>query len=483
MRNFTKFLAIGSLVLAIGACKDDTDPNAPGGAGGAAANPDVPTAEAKAEFAKAVAAYEKANSDGNISGDECGRVAGAFDKVYNHNKKSMRIARFNAGVVWERCGKNEEAKKIYEELAATNYHLAFNNLGVMYWNQGNTKKALDMFDKSVKADKVKAFAARNNLAAAHRDRYSEKASIEDFNVAEKQIQNVLAVDTSNKAAFENLARLYYDRGRLKDASYLVLANLVVQQALRVLKAEGEESADIYNLKGLLLMQDNNQVDALKAFKKAVEVDPKNVDANLNIAFISIRFRDYPTSEGALDVALKDKAVKRDIEALIAMGVTKRGLKKFKEAEKYYNDAAKLDAKDPRPFYNLGILNHEHLIGQDGVEKEQIEAFYNVAKKHFAKVVAVGASNKAYAHEVKDSKDRMIIIDDAIATFRIMEELERKAAEIAKKEAADAKKEMERLLELERKAAEAEAAAAAAPKEEKKEEGEKKEEKKEEKKDK
>ena len=65
--------------------------------------------------------------------------------------------------------------------------------------------------------------------------------------------------------------------------------------------------------------------------------------------------------------------------------------------------------------------------------------YNVAKKHFGNVVAKGGSNKKFAHEVQDSKDRIIIIDDAIATFRIMEELERKAAEIAKKEEEEAAK--------------------------------------------
>ncbi len=462
MPNTTKILAIGGLVLALGACETDKGGSNNPGAGGAGAKSEKASAEARKDFDKAVAVYNKANADGTISSDECGRVATAFSKVYRENKKSMRIAQFNAAVVYERCGKNDEAKKIYEELAGQKYHLALNNLGVMYWRQGNSKKALELFDKSVKADAVQAFAARNNLAAAHRDRYSEKAKMEDFKIAEKQIQNVLAVDTSNRAAYENLARLYYDRGRIKDKSYLVLSNLVVTQALRVLKEQGDESADIYNLRGLLLMQDNNQVDALKAFKHAVTVDKKNVDAHLNIAFISIRFRDYTTAETSLKIALKDKTVKSNIEPVIAMGVTMRGLKKFKEAEKYYNQAAKLRGGDPRPWYNLGILNQEHLIGQDGVDKVQIEGYYNTAKKHFGKAVSLAATNKDYEHVVKDSKDRIIIIDDTIATFRVMEDLEKKAAEIAAAEAAANKKERERLLALEKKATAAEAAASAAP---------------------
>jgi tetratricopeptide (TPR) repeat protein len=417
-----------------------------------ASKAEVPDEQAKAQFAEVYAKYTAAKADG-LSGGECENIAKLFDEVYETNKKSMLVARFNVGALWEECGDLEKATKIYDELAGKNFHLAINNLGVIAWNKGDHKKALDLFKKSVEADKKQAFWARNNMAAAHRDRYADKLDPEDFSTAEKQIQNVLAVDTSNKAAYENLARLYYDRGRLKDQSYLVLSNLVVTQALRVLEKEGQQSADIWNLKGLLFMQEDNQIDALKAFKKAVEVDAKHADANRNIGFIAIRFRDYKSAEAAFDTALKSPDVKRDIEVYIAMGVAKRGLKKFKEAEEWYRKAMEIDKKDPRPWYNLGILNQDHLIGQDGVEQPDIEKFYNTAKEHYGKFMKAAEGDKRYADAVKDAIDRVAIIDDAISTFRVMEKLEAEAKKI--QEAAE-KAEQERrkkLLEME-KAAEA-----------------------------
>ena len=336
------------------------------------------------------------------------------------------------------------------------------------WDEGKTSKALDMFKKSVEADRIKAFSARNNLAAAHRDRYAEKADLKDFKEAEKQIQNVLAVDTSNQSAYENLARLYYDRGRLKDKSYLLLSDLVVTQALRVLDKTGAQSADIWNLKGLLFLERaDNQVDALRAFKKAVEIDKNHVDANLNIAFIAIRFRDYTTAEESLKIAMKDERVKRDIDAHIALGVSKRGQKKYKEALKAYEKAAEVDKKDPRPWFNMGILHQEHMISMDGVDQAKIEEFYGVAKKHYNKFISMAESDKNRAAEVQDAKDRIIVIDDAIETFRKMEELQKQADELARIEAEEAKKERERLLELERKAKEASGGGGG---EEKKEEG-------------
>jgi Tfp pilus assembly protein PilF len=412
----------------------------------------VPDEAAKAQFTEVYAKYEEAKKDGKLSGPECESIAKGFDEVYESNKSSMLVARFNVGAVWEECGDMEKAVKIYEELGGKNFHLALNNLGVLEWNKGNTAKALDYFKKSVEADKKQAFAARNNLAAAHRDRYADKLSQEDFDTAEKQIQNVLAVDTSNKIAYENLARLYYDRGRLKDPSYLVLANLVVVQALRVLEKENNQSADIWNLRGLLYMQENNQIDALKAFKKAVEIEASHPDANRNIGFIAIRFRDYVTAEKVFDTALKDPAVKRDLEVYIAMGVAKRGLKKFKEAEEWYRKALEMDKKDPRPWYNLAVLNQDHLIGQDGVEQPQIEEFYNIAKKHCAEFNKVAEGNKKYAAAVKDCLDRIAIIDDAIQTFRVMEELEKKAAALAEAEKKAEDERRKKLLEMEKQAA-------------------------------
>lgn len=417
-----------------------------------AANAVVPDAEAKAQFAEIYAKYEAAKADGSLSEPECKSIAKGFDDVYKSNKRSMLVARFNVGALWAECGDMEKATKVYTELGDKNFHLALNNLGVIAWKKGETKKALDLFAKSVDADKKQAFAARNNLAAAHRDRYADKLNQKDFDVAEKQIQNVLAVDTSNKSAYENLARLYYDRGRLKDQSYLVLSNLVVTQALRVLEKENQQSADIWNLKGLLFMQDDNQIDALKAFKKAVEIDPDHPDANRNIGFIAIRFRDYATAEKAFKTALEAPAVKRDFEVHLAMGVAKRGLKKFTEAEEWYRKAMELDKKDPRPWYNLAILNQDHLVGQDGVDQAKLEAFYNVAKEHCGKFNKMAEGNKLYADSVKDCLDRMAIIDDAIQTFRVMEELEKKAAELAALEKKAEQERRKRLLELEKKAA-------------------------------
>ncbi len=347
MHKMSKILSIGLLAVALAACKGKETTPPPdttgegGGGGGAAADPNKASAEAKADFEAAVKKYNAAKADGKLSDAECESTAGAFTKVYKDHGVQMAIAYFNAGAVWDECGKADKAEPIYAEVVkkAPKFDLAYNNLGVIYWKKGQTDKALDLFNKGVENNKKVARAARNNVAGLKRNTYIKTLDVNTFNEAQRSIQGVLALDSSNQAAYENLARLYYDRGIRKDKSYLVLANLVITQALRVLKEEERESADILNISGLLMMERNNQVDALKAFKEAVRVEPNHTQANLNIAFISIRFRDYAQAEKSLEIALKDKKQKGNIEAWLALGVAQRGRNRRADGKKGDNNTA------------------------------------------------------------------------------------------------------------------------------------------------
>ncbi len=469
MRTMSKILSIGLLAVTLAACKgkkDDTQTpdtaGVSGGGKGSGADPTKASAEAKSDFEAAVKKYKSAKADGKLSDAECESTAGAFAKVYKQHGAQMAISYFNAGAVWDECGKPDKAEPIYAEVVkkAPKFDLAYNNLGVIYWKKGQSEKALGFFKKGVENNKKVARAARNNVAGITRNKYIKTLDINLFNQAQRSIQGVLALDSGNQAAYENLARLYYDRGIRKDKSYLVLANLVITQALRVLKEESKESSDIMNISGLLMMERNNQVDALKAFKESVRIEANHTQANLNIAFISIRFRDFAQAEKSLKIALKDKKQKKNIEAWLALGVAQRGLKKFKDAEKSYNRAAKLKSKDPRPPYNLGILNQEHLATTDDIDEAGTKKYFNAAKKHYNKFLQLAGSDAGYKEKVLDVKDRMATIEETFENFKIMAELMKKAKameELQKKQDAE---ERERLLQLEKQAMEAEEKAAA-----------------------
>ncbi len=460
IQNIFGFIALSlALTTAAGCKKKNPDTQAPAGTAGAATDPSKASAEAKKAFGDVGARYDKAKASGKLSAGQCESFSKDFAKVYKEYGSQMTIAWFNSGAVLEECGKTEEAEKIYEAIIKKEpkFDLAYNNLGVIYWNRKKESKALDYFKRAVEAN-PKTKAPRNNLAAALRDKYSSDPKSDDFSKAERNLQTVLAVDSSNQLAYENLARLYYDRGRLKDKSYILLADLVVTQSLRVFSETGVESPDIYNIKGLIFMERENQVDALKAFTKAASIKPDHADAHMNIAMISIRFRDYAQAEKSLNIALKDSRQKKNVETFLGLGVAQRGLRKYKDAEKSFKKAMDMSGKDPRPLYNLGVLYQGHIgpnSDGDGIKEN------NTAKGFFSKFISKAGGDKEYSDIVADAKQRIENIEQYKKDLEEMKKLEaeaKKLEEIQKKQEAEERK---RLLDLEKKARDAAAGASAA----------------------
>lgn len=466
MNNVNRIIGLAVFGLALGAgggCKKNKGSKDPGAGSGAAAaaalDPTKATAEAKKDFADVAKRYDAAKAKGSLSKAQCDEFAKDFEGVYKKHGKQMTVAYFNAGAVWDECGDTEKAEKIYVAVtkAVPKYDLSYNNLGVIYWNRNQESKALTFFQKAVEAN-IATRAPRNNLAAALRDKYSNSPEQNTFTEAERTLQRVLAVDSSNQLAYENLARLYYDRGRLKDKSYLLLAKLVIDQANRVLEKDGIESADLFNLQGLLFMEDNDQVSALRAFKKAATLDPKHADAHMNMALIAIRFRDYGAAEQSLTIAVEDQRQKKNAEAYLGLGVAQRGLRKYQDAEKAFKKALDLSKGDPRPLYNLGILYELHI----GATQEEFDkAPYTTAKDYYNKFVAKAGGKADFADQVQDAKNRVGAIDQLFKDIEELKELQaeqERMMELAKKQQEEEKK---RLLELEAKARAAAGGAGAA----------------------
>lgn len=420
--------------------------------------PPIDEQRVRAELDRAAALLAQAEADGRLSPEECTAVTQAFRATHDPAHPRTAQGLFDAGVVWERCGDPAKAEAAYREtLAAAPRHAgAHNNLGVLQWVAGDRTAAAASFERAVKADPT-APAARNNHATALRERYLQSGATEDFARAESALRNALAVDSDNAVSHENLARLYYDRGRLHERSYLLLSKLVVTQATRVLEQRGTPSAELHNLHGLLLMEDGDQVSALRAFRKATEVDPEHAQAHLNLAMIALRFRDYATAEQSLAKALDDRRHRRDVTALLSLGVAQRGLRNYEAAENTLVRARELDGGDPRALYNLGILYHEHIaptrsqVGEDAAAKLDRTPYLDARGffERFAK-----AAGDGYPKEVADARQRMASIDQFLKDVDAMAELEAVQARLEAEAERQRQEERARLLEVERKAREA-----------------------------
>src|SRR5436190_3316441 len=186
------------------------------------------SADARADFEKAMQRYQAAKKGDGLSSSECSSVADAFKRVADDNAGLVE-ARFNQGAVLYECGRADEAARIWEGLK---YGPAMTNLGYIAWKNNEPGRAESLFNQAIKDDPLHSVEARNNVAQILRDRAhkADPTSRKEYVAAAvSNLRTVLALDSNNLQAFSTLAFIYYDMNMLE------MAKLVGNQAIK--KAE------------------------------------------------------------------------------------------------------------------------------------------------------------------------------------------------------------------------------------------------------
>jgi len=109
------------------------------------------TENQRAEFERAVATYLKLRKGGVLKNADCSDAAAPFKRLAEENP-SMLIARHNEASVYLECGRREEAMRIEEDLARSNYAPALSQLGYVAWRNGETAQAESFFSRAISAD-------------------------------------------------------------------------------------------------------------------------------------------------------------------------------------------------------------------------------------------------------------------------------------------------------------------------------------------
>lgn len=397
-----------------------------------------------------VASFQRAKSEGSLDPQTCQRYADAFD--YRFQQSGAPIHRFNAGVVWEACNQPQRAAAAYQDVVRVDpeFALAHNNLGTLAYQVDRVDEAIGHYQRALKAQPT-AIPPRHNLAHIHRERYLDTGRVAEFDNAQRRLQEVLAVDSDNLEAYEGLARLYYDRAQAGERSYVLLANLVITQAQRREQVGGNDSAELWNLRGLLAVMQREPTRALQSFEEAITRDPDHVDARLNAALIELELRNFEEARENLEVAAKLAEGSRATETALALGVARRGLRDYAGAEQAYARAKKLSAADPRALYNMGVLYQDHIgpaQDSDGLRENEI------ARERFQRFLEQAGAEPRYAAAVASAKTRVANIDEYEAILKTQTDLEAEVRRLEALERREREKRRKELLELERDAQEA-----------------------------
>ncbi len=412
-------------------------------------------------------AHDKANDWNDAA---CSDVAKKFEAAYDQEKsRKFSEATFNAGMAYQRCGNDKEAKAHFEKTLSedSKFHNAKAQLALyQYKADTNEDAAIATLQQAVLDAQFQNVPALVNLAMFQMQREGAAAGDgckDDMECAKKNLQRALAIDDAFMPAFNQLALYYFQlakkragssrlsskgsrgrsiatnaaMGKRADVQQLELAALVCSQAIR----KNKDYAPIHNTAGLIQNELGQVNGAVSEFSTAAKLDPKFFEAQMNYAAVNLSFRGFKQAEDAYRKALEMRP--NDYDAHLGMALALRGQiddvnydKQVGAVQGELDTCKKLDAGRPDVYYNEGILAQEYKAKAGGGKDKTIAAL-EAAKVIMQQFVDKAQGKNEYDGAVKRSKERIQDMTDTIEFLRLPGAEETKAAAPATPAAAPA----------------------------------------------
>lgn len=374
---------IGAVLVAVacGGADDKKSSTAGAGKGGKARK--TVSQQALASWNDAIALFDKYESKG-WNKSACKETANAFETALDDQGGKFAEAVYMMGLSYSRCGRSDDALDKYREALSQNPGLcqAKVALAIEDWKKGNDSKASGVFREAIKQD-PQCTEAYLNLAIIQTDKSKSGAS-----EAENNYRRALAVRSDYLPAFNELALFYLKQAKATgNKERLDLAEIVCRQAQLI----NEKYAPIYNTWGLIKMEREEIILALRFFEKAVQLSPNMFEAHMNFGNVTASFRGYKDAKNAFSKAVELRP--KSYEAHIGLGMALRGLKDISGAEKAYNEAISLSEKRPEAYFNLGVLYQDYRSGNVSDLKK--------AKDYFQDFLKRASGKRRYTGTVKD----------------------------------------------------------------------------------
>lgn len=150
-------------------------------------------------------------------------------------------------------------------------------------------------------------------------------------------------DADRKARVRlELASAYFSRGQNETALDEVKQALVASP----------NSADAYNLRGLILAAMGDAGLAEESFRRALQINPRDADTLHNFGWFLCQQRRYDAAQAQFDQALAQPQYRETQRTLLAQGVCQARNSQLGEAERTLQRAYEIDPGNPSAALNL-----------------------------------------------------------------------------------------------------------------------------------
>ncbi|MCC6667135.1 MAG: hypothetical protein IT375_25535 [Polyangiaceae bacterium] len=401
--------------------------------------------EAAAGFDRALDSFAERDKKGDWSESSCTAVADQFIAASKAQQsaagKPLPEALYNAGLAYQRCDKDTEARAQFQAAAGADagFHRAKAQLALYDFEKSkNLEGTISTLDQIIRDAKFQNVEALVSLAALQLERNGESSDQDgknDMERAKKNLQRALAIDDSYMAAFNQLAIFYLEQAKAKadaeaaksgrkrrglvaastkakdvNSQQLDLAALVASQGVR----KNPNYAPLHNTAGLIQVELRNFNGAVKSFASARRLDPKFFEAHMNYAAVNLGFRGFEEAEKAYRDAIKLKP--KEYEAHLGLALAIRGQIKLgdnsavQKAQAALDEAKKIDGSRAETYYNEAILTQEYRT--KGSEKEAVPMFEKAAAT-YKQFIAKAGSAPEFADAVKRAKERAQDAEDTV----------------------------------------------------------------------
>jgi tetratricopeptide (TPR) repeat protein len=456
MKSTVGTMVAGAMAVALGAACGGGEPSAksPNGEGTAAAPVAPPPVEKPAleRFTAALDAFNAHDKANDWTDQTCADTAKMFEGAASaQSKGKLPEATYDAGLAYQRCGNDKEAKGHFQQALSDDpkFHFARAQLALYQFKaDANVDAAIDALEQAVNDANFRNVPALVDLAMFQMLRDSDRVGancranvggkdvdLHDFDCAKRNLQRALAIDDGYMPAFNQLALYYFGSAKKRgvagghkfgrtiatnaalakrgDVQQLELASLVCSQAVR----KDANYAPIHNTSGLILNELGQVNTAVKEFQQAASLDPHFFEAQMNLAAINLSFRGFDKAEAAYKKALEMHP--NDYDAHLGLALALRGQiddtnydQQVKAVQSELDTCKKLDSGRPDAYFNEGILTQEYKAKNAGGTPQAV-AVYQQAKQIFDSFIDKANGKPDYDGAVKKSKERMQDIDDTI----------------------------------------------------------------------
>lgn len=174
----------------------------------------------------------------------------------------------------------------------------------------------------------------------------------------KEGSRILMQNPSDVKALNAMAMVYYKRGQIGLA-----------KSLLVKAQKSSPTYEVYSNLGIINLALDEKGEAVKNFKKAIEMNPNDIVSASNVGSIYIKANDFEKAVVALEIPYRKGS--KDYRLLSNYAVALTGTGKYEKADQVYKEALKENNNSKEVLFNYSILLIEHLKrNQEGLEHLQ-----------------------------------------------------------------------------------------------------------------